>query len=136
LNPKPPPAWMVRLNREMLRRGLRIGSQHLLTVAGRSTGLPRSTPISVTELGGSRYLVAAFPDAAWVANVRADGAGTISRGGRTESVRLLELPADQRRPILRAFLRQVRGGRRFFGDQTIDEIVAGAERYPVFRIET
>jgi hypothetical protein len=30
----------------------------------------------------------------------------------------------------------VRGGRRFFGGQTADEIIAGAERYPVFRIES
>jgi deazaflavin-dependent oxidoreductase (nitroreductase family) len=127
---------MVRLNTAMLRRGLRIGSQQLLTVAGRSTGLPRSTPISIAGLDGSRYIVAAFPDAAWVANVRAARAGTISRGGRTESVRLLEIPADQRGAILRAFLDQVRGGRRFFGGQTADEIIAGAERYPVFRIES
>jgi hypothetical protein len=44
VSPKPPPAWIVRLNVAMLRRGLRLGSQHLLSVRGRSSGLPRSTP--------------------------------------------------------------------------------------------
>jgi len=48
---------------------------------------------------------------------------------------LVELPTEERGPILRAFLGQVRGGRRFFGGQSADQIVASAERYPVFRIE-
>jgi deazaflavin-dependent oxidoreductase (nitroreductase family) len=127
---------MVRLNRAMLRRGVRIGSQHLLTVPGRRTGAPRSTPVSIATLGGHRYIVAAFPQAAWVGNVRAAGSGTLEQGGRRESVRLLELPAEERGPVLREFLAQVRGGRRFFGDGSTDEVVAGAARYPVFRVET
>jgi deazaflavin-dependent oxidoreductase (nitroreductase family) len=125
---------MIRLNSALLRRGLRIGSQHLLTIPGRRTGEPRSTPISIATVSGERYIVAAFADAAWVANVRATGAGTLTRGGRDESVRLTELPAADRDPILRAFLRQVPGGARFFGGRTPDAIAADAARYPVFRI--
>jgi len=56
---KPPPAWLVRLNNGLLRRGLRGGSQHLLTVPGRRTGALRSTPISVADVAGTRYIVAA-----------------------------------------------------------------------------
>jgi len=126
---------MVRLNRALLRRGLRIGSQHLLTTPGRRSGEPRSTPVSIATLGSTRYIVAAFADAAWVGNVRAAGAGSLTRGPQTESVRLVELPTEERGPILRAFLSQVRGGRRFFGGQSPEQIVAGAHRYPVFRIE-
>jgi deazaflavin-dependent oxidoreductase (nitroreductase family) len=125
---------MVRLNRAMLRRGLRMGSQYLLTAPGRKTGEPRSTPISVATVDGERYIVAAFADAAWVGNVRAAGSGELTRGGNTERVTLTELPVGDRGPILRAFLGQVRGGLRFFGPQTPDEIVAGADRYPVFRV--
>ncbi len=123
---------MVRLNVAMLRRGLRIGSQYLLTVPGRKTGDPRSTPISIATIDGVRYIVAGFADAAWVGNVRAAGSGNLTRGGRTERVTLTELPLGDRGPILRAFLKQVRGGMRFFGAQTPDEIVARAESYPVF----
>lgn len=126
---------MVRLNRALLRRGLRIGSQYLLTTPGRRSGEPRSTPISVATVGGTRYIVAAFADAAWVGNVRASGTASLKRGPRTESVRLVELPTEERGPILRAFLNQVRGGRRFFGGQSGDQVVANAELYPVFRIE-
>ena len=127
---------MVRFNVALLRRGLRLGSQHLLSVPGRSSGRPRSTPISLATVDGGRYIVAAFPGAAWVANVRAAGKGTLSRGGRSETVRLVEIPVDAREPVLRAFLEQVRGGVRFFGSQTPDEVVAGADRYPVFRVES
>jgi len=131
---KPPPAWLVRLNTAMLRRGLRLGSQHLLTVPGRRSGEPRSTPISIATLQGERYIVAAFADAAWVANVRAAARGQLRRGGVTEAVELAEVATEDRGPVLRAFLQQVPGGVRFFGKQSPDEIVAGAARYPVFLV--
>jgi deazaflavin-dependent oxidoreductase (nitroreductase family) len=131
---KPPPRWLVRLNTAVLRRGFTIGSQHLLTVAGRRTGEPRRTPVSIAVVDGQRYIVAAFADAGWVANVRAAGRGTLRRGRNTEEIRLSEVPVEARGAILRAFIRQVPGGRRFFGPQSPDQIVAAAERYPIFRV--
>ena len=122
------------MNIVLLRRGVKVGSQSLLTVPGRTTGNPRSTPISVAMVDGRRYLVAAFGDAAWVANVRAARRGTLTRGGATVEVGLTEVPVAERGPILRAFLYQVRGGARFFGSRSPDEIVDEAERYPVFRV--
>ena len=125
---------MIRANTALLRVGLTIGSQHLLTVTGRKSGRPRSTPISIAVVDGERYIVAAFAEAAWVANVRAVGRGRLTRGRAVEEVLLAEVPPEASGPILSAFLRQVRGGRRFFGPQTPDQIVAGAERYPVFHV--
>lgn len=107
---KPPPEWMVRLNIALLRRGFRIGSQALLTVAGRRTGLPRSTPVSVAVVDGTRFIVAAFADAAWVANVRAAGSGTLSRGRQMETLKLIEVPSRGAGPVLRAFLRRLLDG--------------------------
>ena len=132
MSPRPPPVWMVRLNVALLRRGLRLGTQHLLTVPGRKSGAPRSTPVSIATHNGRRYIVAAFPDADWVKNVRATGTATLARGRSEEHVRFSELATTERGPVLRAFLEQVRGGVRFFGRQTPDEIVATAARYPVF----
>jgi deazaflavin-dependent oxidoreductase (nitroreductase family) len=133
---KPPPQWMVRLNVAFLRRGLAMGSQHLLSVAGRKSGQIRSTPVSIATVDGERYVVAAFADADWVKNVRAAQSETLKRGAAVEQVRLDELPVDQRGPVLRAFLVQVPGGVRFFGSQTPDEVVANAESYPVFRVSS
>ena len=118
----------------MLRRGLGIGTQYLLSAPGRRTGIMRATPVSIASLASDRYIVAAFAQAAWVHNVRAAGRGLRSRGRTAERVRLDELPAAERGPVLRAFLAQVRGGRRFFGRETPDEVVASADRYPVFRV--
>jgi hypothetical protein len=125
---------MVRLNVAMLRRGLKIGTQYLLAGRGRKTGLIRCTTVSIATIGTDRYIVAAFADAAWVGNVRAANVGTLTRGRARESVRLAEIPVEERGPVLRAFLQQVRGGVRFFGSADPETVVAAAERYPVFRV--
>ena len=126
---------MVRLNVAVLRRGLKIGTQHLLSVRGRRSGIERVTPVSLVTVDGSRYIVAAFADADWVRNVRAAGSGSLARGRDRETVRLVELPEPERGPILRAFLAQVRGGTRFFDSADPETVVASAARYPVFRID-
>src|SRR5690606_14300124 len=53
------------------RLGIVFGPMELLTVTGRRTGQPRTFPIAVLPLTGGRYIVQAFPNAAWVANARA-----------------------------------------------------------------
>ena len=126
---------MVKLNVAMLRRGMRIGSQHLLSVPGRRTGEPRTTPVSIATVDRTRYIVAAFAEAAWVQNVRAAESATLARGRTVETVRLVELPIEQRGPVLRAFLQQVRGGVRFFGSADAEAVVAAADKYPVFRVD-
>ncbi len=130
----PPPGWMVRMNVAVLRLGLKVGSQYLLTVPGRMSGAPRSTPISIVVLDGERFIVSAFADADWVRNVRAAGGASLRRGTHTEEVRLVELPEPERDPILRTFLQQVPGGVRFFESPEPDAVVAAASRYPVFRV--
>jgi len=127
---------MVRMNVAVLRAGLKVGSQYLLTVPGRSSGAPRSTPISVVTLDRERYIVSAFSDADWVKNVRAAGGASLRRGGLTEVVKLVELPDVERDPILRAFLQQVPGGVRFFESREPDAVVASASLYPVFHVRS
>jgi len=127
---------LIRLNVALLRKGFAVGSQYLLTVPGKKSGVSRQTPVSIATSDGTRYIVAAFADAAWVKNVRAARKGTLGRGRHVEDVSLTELDVAEREPALRAFLAQVRGGRRFFGSQTAGEVVAHAALYPVFRVES
>jgi deazaflavin-dependent oxidoreductase (nitroreductase family) len=126
---------MVRLNVAALSRGIAVGSMHLLTVAGRVSGEPHTTPVSLATVNGVRYIVAAFPQADWVKNARAAKTGDLFRGSRRERVDLVELPPAERGPVLRAFLEQVRGGRRFFNEMAPEEVVANAANYPVFMVE-
>jgi hypothetical protein len=136
-NAKMPPRWAIRLNIFMLRLGAPIGTQRVLSIVGRRSGLLRHTPVSVVSLSGERYIVAAVASADWVGNARAAGTGELSRGRTREVVRLVELPVADRPPVLRGFLRQVRGGARFFGGSPDPEGIAAAAaaEYPVFRLD-
>ncbi|HEY8989298.1 MAG TPA: nitroreductase/quinone reductase family protein, partial [Candidatus Limnocylindrales bacterium] len=106
---KAPSLWMVRLNVLFLRLGLKIGSQHLLSIPGRRSGKLRSTPVSIVTVDGVRYIVAAFSEVDWVKNARAAGIGLLTRGRVQERVRIVELPVEERPVVLREFLRQVPG---------------------------
>jgi hypothetical protein len=137
------PWWLgpaSRLNLLVLRLGLRIGTQHILSVPGRNTGRMRSTPVSLVTLDGVRYVVSG-EGLAWVKNARAAGWGELLRARQRERVSLTELPPEERGPILRAFWYQVPAGRSFiarlFGlasDASADDFEAAAPRCPVFRI--
>ena len=123
------PRWLRLvnpLNRVLLRRGIGPAPQYLLTVAGRRTGRPRTTPIAVLALNGHRYAVSGFDGADWVKNVRAAGHADLRRGRSVERIALTEIPAAQREPILREFVARVRGGSGF--------VTGAADRHPVFRI--
>ena len=68
--------WRRGLNalvRPLARLGLTGPRTHLLTVPGRRTGKPWSTPVSIVEDDGERWLVAPYGDRNWVKNARAAG---------------------------------------------------------------
>ena len=142
-----PPRWLKPVNKVlklMLRLGLpisRVESPMVLTVPGRKTGKPRSTPVTPMDVDGERYVVNAYPGADWVNNVRAAGEVTLARGRRTERVRMVELPPEEARPVLRAFPSAVPTGvdlmKRvgLLTDGTPDEAEGLAGRCPVFRID-
>jgi deazaflavin-dependent oxidoreductase (nitroreductase family) len=88
------PALVRALNplaRRLLRLGLRMGPNVLLTVRGRSSGLPRSAPVAVAEIDGRRYVVGAYGDVAWVRNLRAAREAEIQKHGQVEHVQAVEL---------------------------------------------
>jgi deazaflavin-dependent oxidoreductase (nitroreductase family) len=136
-----PPRWLKlanRLNIAMLNRGIGPAAQRVLTVPGRSTQLPRRTTIATVELDGARYIVAGYATSDWVKNVRAAGRATLSRGAGSTPVTFIELPVAERVPILREFLRTIRGGRSFLtvGLRATDaELAIAAAEHPVFRVE-
>lgn len=123
------------------RLGVAFGPMQVLTVVGRRTGRPRTVPVAVVAVGGSRYLVQAFPRAAWVANARAAGTAVLARGRRSAPVRLVELPVADRAPVLRVLADSASSvGRRFAANGLADsaathDVVAAAPRIAVFRID-
>jgi deazaflavin-dependent oxidoreductase (nitroreductase family) len=141
------PWWLKHANKVfvlLLRLGVPV-SRHespvVLTVPGRKTGKPRSTPVTPMHLDGKRYVVNGYPGAEWVRNVRAAERVTFSQGRRTESVRMVELGAAEARPILREFPVQVATGvdimkrAGVLKTGTAEELESLAGRLPVFRID-
>jgi hypothetical protein len=126
-----------RLNIALLSRGIGPATQRVLTITGRTSGQPRRTPIALVSVQGVSYIVAGYPSSDWVRNARVAHRGTLSRGSTSTPVQLVEVPIEQRPPVLREFLRTVRGGRSFLtvdARATDDELVAAAPGHPIFRI--
>lgn len=141
-----PPWWLKPMNKVFMRLS-RLGvipannAPIVLTVTGRTSGQPRSTPITPMTVDGQRYVVGGFPGADWVRNARANPDATLEQGRHTERVRMVELSAEDARPLLRQFPVLVPTGVGFMkrsglvtnGDP--EEFAALAGRCAVFRFD-
>jgi len=113
----------------------------VLTVPGRKSGKPRSTPVTPMTVDGKEYVVGGLPGSDWSANVRAAGEGTLRRGRRIDRVRLVEMSVDEARPLLREFPIKVPTGVGFIKGAGLvtgpnpDEFEALAGKCPVFRLD-
>ena len=139
-----PPRYLKPMNRivkAMQRLGIRTGPAMILTVRGRKTGRPRSTPMTPFTYRGDMYTIAGYPGADWAANARAAGTGTLSRGRKSQEVTIVELDAEESRPVLREFPAQVPVGVGFakrsglVRDGSPDEFESLAGQLAVFRFD-
>jgi deazaflavin-dependent oxidoreductase (nitroreductase family) len=67
----------------------------LLTVKGRKSGVPRTTPVTICDYGGRRGFISPFGETNWARNLRAAGTATIRFGRKREEVRAIELDHDE-----------------------------------------
>jgi deazaflavin-dependent oxidoreductase (nitroreductase family) len=122
----------------LLRLGLPMGPMYLLTVRGRKSGQPRTTPLAVLELDGTRYILAVYGVSDWVRNLRAAGAATLSRGRHKEAITVTELPPKEAAVILKTTSGGGPGFLRNYFETTpassLEEFEREALRHPVFRI--
>ena len=118
-----------------------------LEVKGRRSGKPRRTPVLVISVEGQEHLVSLAGESEWVRNVRAAGGRVVLKRRGARTVRLVELPVEDRSPVLAAYITwegrasakgAARTARYYFGlgpDPSSGEIAAVAGFYPVFRVE-
>lgn len=139
-----PPRYLKPMNRlvkGLQKVGIPTGPAMVLTVTGRRTGRLRSTPMTPFTYRGDLYTVAGYPGADWAANARAAGVGTLTRGRRSQRVRIIELDAEDARPVLREFPARVPVGVGFakrsglVREGTPDEFEALAGQLAVFRFD-
>jgi deazaflavin-dependent oxidoreductase (nitroreductase family) len=93
-----------RILKFLLVAGMPIGPNRLVTIRGRNSGLPRTTPLAIIEVGGRRWVWAPWGEVQWVRNLRAAGRATIAARGRKEDVRATELDPTQRVGFFRDIL--------------------------------
>jgi deazaflavin-dependent oxidoreductase (nitroreductase family) len=109
-----------------------------LEVPGRRTGRIVRLPLVMVVVEGKRYLVSMLgEDVNWVRNVRAADGRVTLRHGRSEDVRLEELPPEERAPVLRDYLeRAPRAGAHMPVDKDapLAEFEPVSPRFPVFRV--
>ncbi|MEW1926931.1 nitroreductase/quinone reductase family protein [Streptomyces sp. NPDC088360] len=123
--------------RTMTRFGIGKGYRYILTVRGRKSGRMYSTPVDVMSDGGERWVVGAYGVSNWVRNARAAGQIELSRGGTSQTVRVVELGPQESVPVLRQYWREVPVTRAYFdvtADSTDEEFAAESVRHPVFRL--
>ena len=136
------PNWIARmLNRAwatVASSGVASNDLMTLEVTGRMSGRTVSLPVGVAVVDGEWYLVSMLGEnVQWVQNVRAAGGRAVLRSGGREEVHLEEVPADQRAPILRAYLQCAPGARPHVPvnkDAPIAEFAKVAAAFPAFRV--
>jgi deazaflavin-dependent oxidoreductase (nitroreductase family) len=134
--------WANVLTTALLRAGFKLTGfgvpMYLLTVRGRTSGQPRTTPVSVAELDGQHYVFAPYGTVNWVRNLRAAGEAVVTRGRRTAVIRAHELPLADAVDVLKRFAQRGGGVRLFLGlktDASAEEIERVALSHPVFCLQ-
>lgn len=87
-----------------------LGFNGLVTIRGRKSGLPRTTPVAIIAVSGRRWVWAPWGEVHWVRNLRVAGRATISVRGQKEEVTATELDATQRIAFFRDVLGPVARG--------------------------
>jgi deazaflavin-dependent oxidoreductase (nitroreductase family) len=129
------------ITKSLLAAGVPLGFNGLITVRGRKSGLPRTTPVAIIEASGRRWIWAPWGEVQWVRNLRAAGRATITIRRRTEEVSATELDPAERvgyfRDVLGPLARSIPFGVPFIriaDGVDLNNPVAAADGRPVFEL--
>jgi len=138
------PSWVPlfnRFSRFLIAAGVPMGPNVLITIRGRKSGQPRTTPVSIIENAGRRGVIAPYGEVNWVRNLRAAGRATISAGRHKEEITATELGATEAvefiRDVLAPHARRTRVGGwivRNIDKIDVDNPEEAARGRPVFEL--
>jgi deazaflavin-dependent oxidoreductase (nitroreductase family) len=128
--------------RRILRAGPLLGPNALITVRGRKSGVPRTTPIALVEIDRKRWVIGTFGDTNWVRNLRAAHEATLTVGRNREHVVADELDVEDRtrffRDVLAPYVRRLPIGTLVLSilgaKEILDDPRAAAGHRPVFEL--
>ncbi len=129
--------------RKLLGIGVPLGPNALITVRGRKSGRPRTTPVALVEIGGRRWVIGTFGNVNWVRNLRAARQATITVGKRRQEVSAAELSpqegADFFAQVLGPYVRRLPLGRWLLGSllgarEILEDPQGAGVQHPVFEL--
>lgn len=127
----------------LLRAGVKLVGpgnypMYLLTVRGRKSGQPRTVPIVTLEHNGKRYVGSVYGIVDWVRNLRAAKEAVLTRGRRSETVNVIELPKDEAALVLREDVRAGNPFAHYYGvsaNSSIEDFERAVLTHPIFLFE-
>jgi deazaflavin-dependent oxidoreductase (nitroreductase family) len=122
----------------VIARGLGPRRWATLEVRGCISGRSRTFPLGLADVDGRWYAVSMLGECAWTRNVRAAGGDVVLHGRGWGPAHLVEVPVDERAPVLARYVEKVPGGRPHVGVPAGAPLVvfaAVADRHPVFRVD-
>jgi hypothetical protein len=121
----------------VIARGLGPRRWATLEVRGCTSGRLRSFPLGLADVDGRWYAVSMLGECAWTRNVRAAGGDVVLRGRGWGPVHLVELPVEQRGPVIARYVEKVPGGRPHVSvdrHEPVTAFTAIAADHPVFLV--
>ena len=131
------------LARRLLGAGVPLGPNALITIRGRKSGIERTTPVALVEIGGKRWVIGTFGETNWVRNLRTAGEAVVTVGRSREELRAHELSQGEAtaffRDVLAPYVRRIPFGRLMLGSvlgakDILEDPAVAAERRPVFEL--
>ena len=130
--------------KSLLRLGLPMGAMTLITVKGRKSGRPHTTPVGLFEVDGRRFVYGTFGNVNWVKNIRTSGEAVVGRGLSRKTFVTRELGSAESAEVLKrvltpylssrlgsAFLRM---GYSLTLNSSMEDYATEASRHPGFEL--
>lgn len=129
--------------KRLLRAGVPLGLNGLVTIRGRTSGLDRTTPVAIINVDGRRWIWAPWGEVHWVLNLRAAKTARVAFRGHEEDVTAIELDAQERvaffRDVMRPLAKSIPFGMTFIrvvDGVDLDDPERAAEGRVVFELHS
>ncbi|MEO6998482.1 MAG: nitroreductase/quinone reductase family protein [Terracoccus sp.] len=123
--------------KKLAQVGLGARYLHVLTVTGRTSGVQRSVPVDVMDIGGERYLVAPYGEVNWVRNLRVANEATLRRGRQVQLYGAVEITPDRAVTVIREYVRSVPVTKAYWdidAHSCDEDVLREAAGHPVFQL--
>ena len=133
------------LAQRLLGAGIPLGPNALITIRGRKSGIDRTNPVALVEIGGHRWVIGTFGETNWVRNLRIAGEALVTTGKRREKVKAHELSPSEAtaffRDVLGPYVKRIPLGRVMLGSvlgakDILEDPAVAAQRRPVFELQS